>query len=174
MRRNLFFYESLMFFVSNALLFILHDAYEETNIYILSFISAINESVYEHLKITFFALFLVYVVEYFLIGKLYDNYCYSRFVALLIAPLIVMVGYYTYSGILGYHVLWLDILIGIIAIFIAQTIAYKILNNNIKSKLSNQLWFIIILILVIIFSLFTYNPPKIDLFKDNQTGQYGI
>ncbi|TCK92351.1 hypothetical protein EDC19_2081 [Natranaerovirga hydrolytica] len=174
MKKKLLYYEILMFFIANGLMFVLHDVYKETNIHFLSYISPVNESIYEHMKMVFFALLLVYILFFFIVGKKYINYWFSRFVSLIIAPFLVMVMYYTYSGMLGYNILWVDIMTGVLSILIGQILAYYILTKTKINPFNNVIWACIIMIIAIVFSSLTYNPIHIDLFKDNQTGRYGI
>ncbi|TCT14380.1 hypothetical protein EDC18_106184 [Natranaerovirga pectinivora] len=174
MQKKLYYYEILMFFIANVLMFLLHDAYSETGLHFLSYISAVNESIYEHMKMTFFSLLIVYVILFFIVGKRYNNYWFGKFCALIIAPFLVMVLYYTYSGVLGYNILWIDILIGVLAILTGQIISYYIISKTRIMLFNNFIWFLLVVLLAVIFSTLTYNPIHIDLFKDNRSGRFGV
>ena len=173
-KNKLLYYEILGFILANLLMFILHDLYKNTGIPILSYISAVNESVYEHSKIAFFSLLIVYIIEYFIIGKEYNNYWFAKFVSLITAPILIIFLFYIYTGILGYNIFWVDIMIGIISLLVAQIISYIILSKDEDAPINNRFWLVLIIILAIILGYLTYNPIKIDLFKDNITGEYGI
>ena len=66
----------------------------------------------------------------------------------------------------------ITIIIMFIAIILSEILSYKIINMN-DFKLENKT-IIFVIIVYIIFGFLTYNPIKIDLFKDPTTDTYGI
>ena len=81
---------------------LLHFAYDWSNqsIFLAPF-SAINESIWEHMKLLFFPMFVFALIEYFLIGNEYKNFWCSKLIGLLLGLLIIPTLYYTYTGALG-------------------------------------------------------------------------
>ena len=79
--------------------------------------------------------------------------------------------FYTYTGILGKNFAIIDILSFVFAIILGEYISYKKIISNFKSN--RILCILILLILFFCFIIFTYNPPKIQLFQDPLTGLYG-
>lgn len=173
-RKKLLYYEVVTLIFANLLMVILHEAYKFTGLYILSFISAVNESVFEHSKIAFFSLLIVCFIEYLILNKKYNNFWFAKFIALVISPIIIIALYYIYSGILGYNIFWIDILIGEIALITSQIVSYTIIRNDKHNNKSNLIWGSLVIILIFIFGMLTYNPLYIDLFKDGTTGTYGL
>ena len=96
---------------------LLHFLYEWTgeNIIIASF-SAVNESVWEHLKLVFFPMLLAGIIEYFFVNKIANNYIEAKCIGIFSAICFVVVTFFTYTGIVGTNFFILDILIFIISI----------------------------------------------------------
>lgn len=162
--------------ISIILGILLHFLYQlsNENIIIASF-SAVNESVWEHLKLIFFPMLLMSIIEYPVIKKIANNYIEAKTIGIFVAIIFTVTFFYTYSGILGTNFLILDILTFVFSIIIGEYVAYILMIRNIESNtLSKTLSIIIIIFFLISFIAFTYNPPKVNLFKDTTDGTYGI
>lgn len=157
---------------------LLHFTFElsSNNLFVASF-SAVNESIWEHLKLVFFPIFIFAIIEYFLL-KNYDNknnYIFSKTVAIIFAVLFITIFFFTYTGIIGTNYFILDIFLFLFSIIFGEFICYKLLIKN--SKINNKLKYLCIFILLILlfsFIIFTYFPPKINYFKDPVKNDYGI
>ena len=155
---------------------LLHFLYEWTgeNIIIASF-SAVNESVWEHLKLVFFPMLMAGIIEYFFVNKIANNYIEAKCIGIFSAICFVVVTFFTYTGIVGTNFFILDILIFIISIIIGEYIAYKLMKRKNESNQKTRLLSIIILVfLLICFVVCTYLTPRVNLFRDPVTGNYGI
>jgi hypothetical protein len=87
--------------------------------------------------------------------------------------LFIIISYYSYEGIIGYDIVIIDIIIYIISVFITIYMSYHMtcalpFSDNLKVIAAFLLLFIIIC-----FIIYSYNPPRINLFKDPLTGNYG-
>lgn len=155
---------------------LLHSLYEWSNEnQIIALFSAVNESTWEHLKLVFFPMLVAGIVEYFALRGKTKNMIQAKAVAIVFAICYIIVFFYTYTGIIGTNFFILDILSFLLSIIIGEWIAYKIIINKSLYENKNKIFAIIILtILLISFMLFTFNPPKINLFKDPITNEYGI
>lgn len=147
---------------------ILHFTYEMSQgNKIVGLFSAVNESVWEHLKLVFFPMFLFGIIEYFIIRKITNNYIEGKVIGISLSIIFIITFYYTYTGIIGKNFFILDILTFVFSIIIGEYIAYKIMiKPNKSTTLSIILSLIIIIILFISFVKFTYNAPNINIFKD--------
>jgi hypothetical protein len=76
--------------------------------------------------------------------------------------------------ILGSHALWLDIALFIAAILVSQYFSYKIIISTTDYSKYSKISYFLLSIILIAFSIFTYFPPKLELFRDPPTGGYGI
>lgn len=165
----------ISFFVIAIIGTLLHFIYEFSleNKFVGSF-SAVNESVFEHLKILVMPMFLVSIYEFII----FKSRKYNLFVALLfriIAGIVfVILVFYTYTHIIGKNIAIVDILTFYIAILISQIIWYIVLVKCSFSKNISIISLIISLSMFVLFVIFTYFPPKLELFRDSTNSTYGI
>lgn len=152
---------------------LLHFTYNwsNNNLFVGAF-SAVNESTWEHLKLLFFPMLLTTIFGYFYIGKNIPNFVCAKTLAILTAIFFTIVFFYTYTGILGTNYAFLNIATFLFSVVLGEFLAYKIMLSNLSCN--NTIAIIILVILFFYFIIFTYYPPKIGLFKDPLTGQYGI
>ena len=164
-------FEIASFFFASIVGTLLHFVYEWTNeSTAAALIAPVNESVFEHLKLTFFPLVLFAIFEYFYIGKIHNGYFFIKAKSILLGILSVLVLYYTYTGIIGKNYMIPDVLIFYISIFISTLYFVK----NYKPNKSKNLTGLLILVLVTaLFIIFTFYTPHINLFLDPR-GFYGI
>lgn len=134
---------------------------------------AVNESVWEHMKIAFWAFFFYAVLELILFRERPGNFLLAKTVGLYLLSVTIPIIFYTYTAILGKHVLWLDILLFILAIFVGQWVSWRILSSAPK-PLWNQLAVVPLIVLILAYLTFTFLTPQVKLFQDPQTGGYGL
>ena len=132
---------------------------------IVGLFSPINESTWEHMKLIFFPMLLYSFVA---VPILRDNYpCIgSAYLAeIIIGTLLVPVIFYTYTGILGFHTLVLDIVTFVLSVVIAFVVAYR-LTLTCKAKSYSAVLCGVVILMLISFMVFSGYPPKIGLFLD--------
>lgn len=155
---------------------LLHFTYEWSgeSLFVGSF-SAVNESVWEHLKLVFFPMLIATIVEYFFVKKDVNNYIEAKTIGIFTAIAFIVVAFFTYSGIIGTSIIVIDILIFIISIILGEYVAYKLMKREDESSvLTASLSIAILIFLFLCFVIFTYLPPEVNLFRDVTTGIYGI
>lgn len=140
----------------------------------LAIIAAVNESTWEHLKIAFWPALVYFIFEYILLSHITNNFILAKAACLLIIPILIISAFYSYTALLGRNYLIIDILIFILSILFGQIISFKLLTTDKFPGLTSSLSIFIIIILIIMFSLFTFFPPKVPIFKDPVSGGYGI
>lgn len=137
--------------------------------------SAVNESVWEHLKLAFFPMLILGIIEYFFVKNISNNYIEAKTIGIFLAISFIIVAFFTYTGILGVDILILDILIFITSIILGETISYKLMKReNESNNKTKVLASIILIFLLFSFIICTFNPPKVNLFRDPITKTYGI
>lgn len=139
---------------------------------IVAIFSSINESVWEHLKLLFFPMLLNAIIGHFYIGKDAHNFLCSKTKGIIVSMLFIVVFFYTYTGILGRNISIVDITLFFVATLLGEFISYILIIN--KFKCNNLISICILIIIFICFIIFTYFTPKIGIFKDPVTGEYGI
>ena len=106
MRKRLFFWELGGFLFTALAGTLLHFVYDWSggSVWTAAF-SAVNESTWEHMKLLFFPIFLYSVAQACALGKTYPNFLAVRAVSTLAGLALIPILYYTYTGILGRHLM---------------------------------------------------------------------
>lgn len=155
--------------------FILHFLYEWSGeSKIIAMFSATNESVWEHGKLLFIPFIFYSIVEYFILRpKNIGSYLTAKAVPLISCIPLMIAIFYTYTGVIGYNVGWVDITMSIGIVLWMNIYSFYTLINE-KYKKGSIFLLIIVLIILILIIVFTYFPPNLPLFLDITTGKYGI
>ena len=154
---------------------LLHFAFEWSGRAIpIAPIAAVNESVWEHLKLAFWPALLYAALEYGRFGKSANNFSFAKTLGIYLIPITIVVLYYAYTAILGHGLLIVDIAIFVVAVIVGQLVSYKLLTSSPLPERLNRFALIALAILGILFVLFTFYPPHLPLFRDSVTGGYGI
>ncbi len=154
---------------------LLHFLYDLTRgSVIVAPFSAVNESIWEHMKLLFFPMFIFALIEYKYIGKDYENFLCAKLAGILTGLLIIPVLFYTYTGVLGVTADWFNILIFFIASGVSYYLETRLLKNGTMLCKTPQLAFVLLCLIALLFVVFTFVQPEIPLFMDMSTGNYGI
>lgn len=157
---------TISFFMASILGTISHFVYEWSgNQCLVGLFFPVNESTWEHLKLIFFPIMLVSLVEYLFLNVKKDGFFCIRLKSALIGMVSTIVLFYTYQGILGKNADWINITIYFIAMMLAYGYSYKAEVKNVSISCSNLCLFLI-LALTLCFMIFSVFPPAIGLFKD--------
>ena len=153
----------------------LHFAFELSGEFLpVAAIAAVNESTFEHLKIAFWPGVFFALIEYNFIKNSANNFLVAKFASASLTPILIIGLFYLYTAILGTELFILDILIFIISVIIGQIGSYTVLKSDKLDPKWTKLSIVGLVILLIIFPLFTFYPPEIFLFQDPVSGGYGI
>ena len=146
----------------------LHFLYSGTGLAVFKPISAVNESVWEHLKIGFFAAFFYAVFEYFMGLKNNVNFIFGKAMAMLSIPIFISIVFYSYTAFAGRSILWVDILTAFLSVVLSQWISYKIISSPEDFSRYTPLGYIVIIVMVFAFIFFTYCPPRMGIFIEKK------
>lgn len=136
--------------------------------------SPVNESVWEHLKLLFFPCLVFFLWEYKKTKHSAPGLINIRIRGLLWGLLLIVSGFYTYTGILGQDFVIADILLFAAAVLTVYLFSYhKYRQHPSLSSVSIPL-LVVLLVLLASFILFTYLPLHIALFMDPQSFTFGI
>ena len=155
---------------------LLHFTYDLSgNSDFVAIFSAVNESTWEHLKLIFFPMTIFMLIEFFIYGKNHTNFFASKFIGIISGMAFITVVFYTYNGIIGTSGGIFNILLFIAGVIFAYIVYYKILTEKyLTSSILNKISVFALATLFIMFWVFTFYPPLINIFKDPVTGGYGI
>ena len=155
-----------------------HFTYDWTSITLLGLVYPINESIWEHMKLAILPTIIWWGLTYLLFkDKLkldFKRYFVAFTVSLLVSTFLMPFLYYTYRYGFGIHLLIVDILNLLCTVTMGQLLALHIYNHYSWKKIYFNLCVIVLILVVLSFVIFTFNPPHIPIFKDYDTGTYGI
>lgn len=155
---------------------LLHFIYEWSgnNVIIASF-SAVNESVWEHLKLVFYPMLILGLIEYYFVKNIANNYIEAKAIGIFTAISFIVISFFTYTGIIGTNFFIIDILIFIISIILGEWTSYKLMKRKNESTIQTKILAGGILVFLLsCFIIFTYVTPQVNLFRDFTNGTYGI
>lgn len=160
--RNFQIFSTFFTFILGTLLHFTFDWSEGNQI--VAVFSSINESVWEHLKLLFFPMLLTTIIGLFYFGKSIPNFLCSKAIGIFVAIAFTIIFFYTYTGILGTNIAIIDIASFFIATVLGEFTSYVLIINNFKCN--NSFAIIFLIIAFVLFAVFTFNPPKIGLFRN--------
>lgn len=137
-------------------------------------IAAVNESVWEHLKLPYWPLIIFSFIEYNYMKEDIKNFIIGKAIAVLISIGTILITFYSYTAILGTEILFIDIMSFFVGVIIGQLVSYKIISLNELQKWIRIVSWVIIIGMGISLILFTYLPPHLPIFQDSESGLYGI
>lgn len=170
-----FKYQQLLgFAVTCFISTLLHFAYNWLNqsIFIAPF-SSINESTWEHMKLVFWPTFTFALVQRFFFRNRTDFWC-IKLKGILLSLIFIPVVFYTYNGAIGKSPDWFNV--GIFFISVAITFIFEtkeFINKRAKCN-KDKIAFVILCAIALLFIVFTFVTPTIEIFKDPITKTYGI
>ncbi len=157
--------EIISFIVASILGVIFHFVYDWSGENpIVSLFFPKNESTWEHLKLIFFPIAILSLVEYFVFNIQYKNFAVVKLLSILLGMALTIVLFYTYTGVYGKNSDVINIAIYFIAMAVSYLFSYRMLRTGFLSGVSPQIGYWGFIILLLFFFLFTLFPPQIGLF----------
>ena len=135
--------------------------------------SGVNESTWEHMKLLFWPMLVFAVVQSFFFKERGDFWC-IKLRGILLGMLLIPAIFYTYNGAVGKSPDWLNIAIFFICAATAYLYETRLFNAKKLYCKSPKLAIAALVIIAILFVIFTFLTPEIGIFKDPLTGTYGI
>ena len=166
-QRQALWFEGIGILFISVLGSLLHFVYAWSGeIWWVAIFAAVNESVWEHLKLAFWPALLWSLIGWYVIGGSLPNFWVGRAAALLLMPLVITFGFYGYTALLGDNYFPLDLSLFVLAV-IAGQIAAMVRYRAAVIGVSGQLTAIgLILISCICFGSLTFFPPDFPLFLE--------
>jgi hypothetical protein len=136
--------------------------------------SAVNESVWEHLMLAFWPSLLLMLIEYALLKKAASNFALAKTIGVYLMVFIIPTVFYSYTAITGKSIFVIDISTFVVAVIIGQISSCKLLTYKKLPKNFNRISIVALTLLGLAFILFTFYPPQLLIFRDPNTGEYGL
>lgn len=160
-------------FLNSVFIFLLatliHFLYSTFPSFITSILAPVNESIFEHLKLIFTApILFTFLSNIFYKEK---NIFFLAFLRGILNIIILLILYLPIRFIFG-EILLITLIVLFISILLSETIVSFLPNK--KYSLLNFLSIFFIVLTYILFTYFSYHPPKNFLFYDTVKDNYGI
>lgn len=136
--------------------------------------SAVNESIWEHMKLLFFPMFVFALIENKYIGKDYPCFWCVKLIGITLGVMLIPVLYYTINGAFGKAPDWVNIVIffviaAMVCLGDVKMFQQDCIDCEFPMAALTMLWLI-----ALTFIIFTFLTPQFPLFQDPITGGYGF
>ena len=144
---------------------------------LVALICPVNESTWEHMKLLFFPTIL-YTLFFSLRYRKNTTVSSAMLLGNLLGTASILVLFYTYSGVYGNHISFIDIGIFFVSIFVVFYLAYQWITEGKYNKKKccrgmlyfqvekyQKILFVLSFILAISFFIFTFFPPAWGIFQ---------
>ncbi|MDO4731267.1 MAG: DUF6512 family protein [Clostridia bacterium] len=154
---------------------LLHFSYDWSGGNVLSIMfGAINESVWEHIKILTIPYIFWAGLEICMVRISLKKLIIAKALGVYTIAILTIVVNMIYTLILGNNVVWLDIFLAFLWLATGYAVSERVLRMDIATdKYFTICVFLMVLFIVMLLS-FTINPPHIGIFLDPITNTYGI
>lgn len=159
------------FLVIGTLGTVSHFVYEWLGkMYVIGLFFPVNESTWEHLKLLFYPALLYFLFEFLRGKEKPQNYITSSVIAIFIGMLSIIIMFYTYQGVIGRNIDFLNIAIYYLGVIVTLYIQNKLISGgSLNSPFLTVISVSYLLLMVILFSGFSYNPPELGIFEPPYT-----
>lgn len=174
MKKSVSLWQLMGFAVTSLGGTLLHYLYEWTNesIFVAPF-SGVNESTWEHMKLLFFPMLVFAIFQSFFSKDVKEFWCVKLYGTLLGLALIPVL-FYTYNGIVGKSPDWINIAIFFISGLCAYYFEYRLFKNERIKCCHPKIKLLALILIAVLFVIFTFYPPEIAIFRDPVSNMYGI
>lgn len=160
-----------LFFIGSALHFTYNWAKHNRKVAIFS---AVNESYWEHIKIAYWPLFALYLIEFLLGGWAQPAFIPAKTVALYSVPIFMVSIVFSYKHFTRKNILFVDIGSFLLSIIVAQVLCSLVLSQLVADGWIIAISLVFLLFIFLAFLMFTRRPPREpDFFRDPITKKYG-
>lgn len=143
---------------------LLHFTYEWSGEnFFVGLFSAVNESTWEHLKLVFYPMVLLTLWQLWHSSDENAEFLAARTFGILAAMIFTVVVFYTYVGVLGRSIDFVNIIIYFLAVAFGFLVEQRVSG---KTKLLDNKGSVVVLFLfALLFLVFTYAPPSLGIFQ---------
>lgn len=174
MKKTLWLWQLVGFIFTAVAGVILHFLFDWTDESVLvAPFSAVNESIWEHMKLLFFPMLVFAIIESGYIGKDYKNFWCAKLIGIVFGTVLIPVLYYVINGAFGPTPDWVNIAIFFVSVAVSYYAEIRILENDLAYCKSPSKAFAVLVLIGVIFMVLTFMTPQIPIFKDPITNTYG-
>lgn len=147
---------------------LLHNAYAWTRPFpLFALIAPVNESVWEHLKMAYWAVLIFGMVQWRIRRHRPVNLAPSLALGSTTLVLFIVIVFYSYTFFSGRSILWADISTFIMGAFFSRWLMCRIQRADELSGTLRMASVFYLAAVALVFILFTYAPPEMEIFTDH-------
>ena len=135
--------------------------------------AAVNESTWEHIKICMTPTILWSIYDRYVYGS-NSNYLIGKSLSLLTIILLIPLLFYFYIAFTKKSILLIDVICFYIVVVCSQLVFNYIVNIDPLPSIYTYLSYILLIIEMGMYMVFTFHPRKNFIFEDPITHKYGI
>jgi len=114
-------------------------------------------------------------VQICVMGRMNPNFLAARALSTLAGLLLIPILFYTYTGVWGKSVAWANIAIFYLAALALFALDFYLLRSGrFSSPWQQMLGLVVLWALAFCFAWCTFRPPRLALWQDPVTAQFGI
>lgn len=137
-------------------------------------VAAVNESVWEHLKIAFWPGLLWAVLRSLGAHRASAAHWGARGIGLLCVSLVIVLVFRAYTGAVGHNILAVDITLFGAAIVLGHVAYLACVAPMRRSRALRALGLAVLVAQIAAFAAFTHFPPTTALFEDSRNSRFGL
>ncbi|TNE61540.1 MAG: hypothetical protein EP341_00665 [Sphingomonadales bacterium] len=149
--------------VTGSLLHFTYDFFEQA--WWAGIFSAVNESVWEHLKLAFWPAMVWMTLSGPHLARRVSNFWLGKAVSISLMPLTIAVGFYAYTAAIGHHAFLWDMLLFVGAIVLGQANALVFYKLPYAGDVVAHIAAAILIIEAVAFATLTFFPLTAPLFS---------
>ncbi len=155
--------------------FLCHYLYDWTGpSSVAAFFFPVNESVWEHLKLGYWPVIFVSMIEFFWRRDIDHNYIIGRAWGMVTVECTILGIYYSYTSFTKHNILLADIGSFIAGVVLCELLTYRLLLLSPLPVVWIRISTAILVATGILLGTATFYPPAYPLFMDHNTGLFGI
>ena len=135
--------------------------------------SGVNESTWEHMKLLYFPMLAFALIQSRFFRERRDFWC-IKLAGILTGLALIPTLFYTLGGIFGGTPDWVNITIFFVSAAIAFLVEARLFKGDGLPCRVPFLTVAVIVLIGILFVVFTFMTPQIPLFRDPLSGSYGL
>ncbi len=168
--------ESIGFFVIAAISLIGSILFFTGYTNIVFWFGPVSTSLWEFGRLMFSSILIYSIIQYFTIGKNFENFFFAKTATLFIAPIIFIGGSYLIDLLIGNAYMITHIFTYIIAIVLGQMLSYTFMKREFKFRLMNGYAVLSTIVMLLIFlgSITESVSYNMDIFRPMRNYQKHI
>lgn len=131
---------------------------------LVGLVAPVNESVWEHFKMGYWALVLFAAIEYHFVKNKVNNFFLAKLVGIISLELSIAIVFYSYTAVMGRDMLVFDIGSYVVGAGVCQSLAYRLYIEKPGGRQQEILSLLCLAVIGLAIMILTYYPPDWPIF----------